>query len=121
MPIWLIVVLVVVALLAIGGAVATAQRTRAQRDVLERQLADADRELAQAHAQDKGWERAALEAAAREAFAERHGGAEVRELRLVQVVDRAGTDADQAIFRVKAADGDHELVLGRREGRWVLA
>lgn len=110
----LIVLAVVVALLFAGGYVANARRREAERAKLHARAQEADRHLADAHAEDKGWERGALEAAARTAYIERHGVAPA-ELNLVQVVDRPGTDEDEAVFH---ADG-HELVLGRRDGAWV--
>ena len=115
----LIVLGALIVLLAVGGAIATARRTRAAEAQLQAQVQQADRELAQAHAEDKGWERAALEAAAREAVAARFGDVAVSDMHLVQVVDRPGTDADQAVFRVQTADGDHTITLGRRQGAWV--
>ena len=115
----LIVLGALIVLLAVGGAIATARRTRAAEAQLQAQVQQADRELAQAHAEDKGWERAALEAAAREAVAARFGDVAVSDMHLVQVVDRPGTDADQAVFRVQTADGDHTITLGRRAGAWV--
>jgi hypothetical protein len=36
----------------------------------------------------------------------------------VQVLDRPGTDADQAVFRVRTTDGDHTVTLGRTDGVW---
>jgi len=117
----LIVVLVVVLLivvLAIGGFVAMSRRTRAREGTLLDQLQRAERELAQAHAADKGWDPALLEAAARAAAAARFGSSEVRGLKLVQVVDKPGTDADQAVFRVETADGEHSITLGRAGGVW---
>jgi hypothetical protein len=110
----LIVLAVLVALLFAGGYVANARRRKAEREALHARAQEADRHLADAHAEDKGWERSTLEAAAREAYAERHG-TDPSELWLVQVVDRPGTDEDEAVFH---ADG-HELVLGRRGGTWV--
>ena len=77
-------------------------------------MREADQHLAAAHAEDNGWERTGLEAAARSAIEQRTGAAP-RELVLVQVIDRPGTDADEAVFH---ADGT-ELVLGRRDGQWV--
>ena len=41
-------------------------------------------------------------------------GRSVRELHLVQVVDRPGTDEDQAVFRVVNDHGERDVVLGRR-------
>jgi hypothetical protein len=116
------VVVVVLLLLAAGGAYATARRARARDAELHAQLQAADRALAAAHAEDKGWERSTLERAAREAYAATYGGdEEVRELHLVQVVDRPGTDEDQAVFRVVTDAGEHTIVLGRRDGLWVAA
>ena len=106
-------------LLVIGGYFAAERRQRSRERELLAQLQAADRELAQAHASDKGWERSALEAAARQAVAERFGeDAEVQALQLVQVLDRPGVDADQAIFRVQTPDGEHRITLGRAGGVW---
>jgi hypothetical protein len=119
-----IVIIVIVAallLLAVGGAIATARRTRSRDADLRAQLRDADRALAAAHAEDKGWERANLEQAARDAYATTYGEDDVRELHLVQVVDRPGTDEDQAVFRVVTDSGERTIVLGRRDGAWTPA
>lgn len=105
-----------------GGVVAAGRRRSADSSKLHAELAAADAALAEARAQDRGWERATIEVAARAAFAERHGGAEPAALHLVQVVDRPGTDADLAVFRAHTADGAEETIsLGRREGAWVPA
>ena len=106
-------------LLAIGGAIATRRRTEASSAGLLAQVREADQALAAAHAEDKGWERNGLEQAAREAYRLTYGDHEVRELHLVQVVDRPGTDEDQAVFRVVTDRGERTLVLGRRDGAWV--
>ena len=108
-------------LLAIGGAIATRRRTEASADALRAQVRAADAALAAAHAEDKGWERGLLEQAARDAYRTTYGDDEVRELHLVQVVDRPGTDQDQAVFRVVTDRGERTLVLGRRDGAWVPA
>ena len=106
-------------LLVIGGYFAAERRQRERERELLAQLQAADRELAQAHASDKGWERSALEGAARQAVAERFGDdADVQALQLVQVLDRPGVDADQAIFRVQTPDGEHRITLGRAGGVW---
>jgi hypothetical protein len=115
------VVVVVLLLLAAGGAIATARRTQSRDADLRAQLRAADQALAAAHAEDKGWERANLEQAARDVYAETYGEEEVRELHLVQVVDRPGTDEDQAVFRVVSDRGEHTIVLGRRDGAWSAA
>lgn len=116
----IVVVVVVLILLAAGGAIATARRTRADSDDLLAHVRAADEALAIAHAEDKGWERSNLEAAARQVYADTYGDdGEIRELHLVQVVDRPGTDDDQAVFRVITDRGERTIVLGRRDGAWV--
>lgn len=111
-----LVALVVIALLFAGGMLAVSRRRDKLADSLLARIEAADAALADARAQDKGWERATIEAAARAAVAPQ----EVQELHLVQVVDKPGTDADQAVFRVLGADGtEHTVTLGRREGAWV--
>jgi type II secretory pathway pseudopilin PulG len=110
----LVVLAVLVVVLAIGGYIAISRRREREEAELIARAEQADQHQAQAHAQDKGWERGALEAAARALYAERHGG-DPRVLHLVQVVDRPGTDEDEAVFM---ADGQ-ELRLGRRGGEWV--
>jgi type II secretory pathway pseudopilin PulG len=118
----LLVVLLVIALLATGGYVAATRRNRARERKLLDELQAAERALAQAHAADKGWDRALLESAARDAVAERFPGAQVNSMQLVQVLDRPGTDADQAIFRVETGEGDeHRITLGRTGGVWGVA
>ena len=109
----LIVFGVLVLLLFVGGYVANARRREAERAALHARAREADRHLADAHAQDKGWERTVLESAARAAYVERHGR-EPERLTLVQVVDRPGVDEDEAVFD---ADGE-SLVMGRRSGEW---
>jgi hypothetical protein len=102
--------------LFLGGLVASGRRRDAMAQRLHEQVEAADAALADARAQDRGWERATIEAAARAAVAPK----EPRELHLVQVVDQPGTDADQAVFRVVGTDGAESTVtLGRRDGAWV--
>ena len=110
----LIVLAVLVVALFVGGYVANARRTEREEPGLRAQVQQADQHLARAHAEDKGWERAGLEAAARAAFSERHGR-EPAELQLVQVIDKPGIEEDQAVFH---AEGER-IVLGREHDRWV--
>jgi hypothetical protein len=113
----LIVVIVVVVLLVVlfvGGYIVSGRRNRAGEAALRARVQEADQHLAAAHAQDKGWERGGLEAAARAAHRERTGR-DPRTLHLVQVVDRPGIEEDEAVFE---ADGER-LVLGRTGESWV--
>jgi hypothetical protein len=114
-PTWLIIVIVVFALLAIGGALARRRQLARSRPAFEASLEQVNRDLAAAAAADRGWDREVLEAAARRIY-EQESGREPAELVLIEVLDRPGTDQDQAIFRV----GPNErLTLGRRDGEWV--
>ena len=112
-----IVIVVLLVLLIVGGLIANERRTRDREDETRRAAREADQVLAQARASDRGWERSLLEAAAREAFAAR-SPAEVRELLLVQVVDRPGTEEDQALFRVVTDAGSEEILLVRHGDTW---
>lgn len=114
MPTWLIIVIVVLLLLAAGGVYARSRQLKRSRPAFERSLEQVNRDLAAAAAADRGWSRDTLEEAARRIYAEQRGG-EPPELVLVEVLDRPGTDQDQAVFRC----GDERLTLGRRDGEWV--
>ena len=115
-----IVVLALLLLLFVGGLVANARRARAEDPQLRATLREADQALAHARAEDRGWERSALEAAAREAFAAR-SPVELRELQIVKVVDRPGTEEDQCLFRVVTDVGSEEILLVRTGGAWGAA
>ena len=112
------VVLLVIALLllvlVVGGVIAAGRRQRAREAHLQAQLAQANEALALARADDRGWDRDVLEAAARAA-----AGGRVDALDLVQVQDRPGTEEDRAIFRVVRAGREDRLVLGRHDGAWL--
>jgi type II secretory pathway pseudopilin PulG len=114
----LVVFVLLVILLAVGGIIASQRRARSGEDELLVAVREADQALALARAGDRGWERGVLEAAAREAFAAR-SPAEVRELMLVQVVDRPGTEEDQALFRVITDVGSEEILLVRHGDDWT--
>jgi hypothetical protein len=60
-----------------------------------------------------------VEAAARRAFSERVPGEEITQIALVQVIDRPGTDEDEAVFHVATASGAQTITLGRRGEEWV--
>jgi hypothetical protein len=119
MPTWLAIVIgafvVLVIILAIGGIYARRRQLAATQGRFDTHLAAVNRDLAAAHAEDRGWARDGLEAAARDAYvAER--GTEPPELTLVQIVDRPGTEDDKAVFAI----GAERLTLGRSDGDWVF-
>jgi hypothetical protein len=113
----IVVFVLLVILLFVGGFIASRRRAERGQDDLLVAVREADQALALARASDRGWERAVLEAAAREAFAAR-SPAEVRELLLMRVVDRPGTEEDQALFRVITDVGSEEILLVRQGGAW---
>ena len=114
----ILVVVLVIAALVVGGFVACGRRERADEAARRTELEAANQALAMARAEDRGWERSLLEEACRAAFAER-SPAEIRELELVQVVDRPGKEEDQAVFRVVTDHGAEYLHLDRRGDAWV--
>ncbi len=120
MPTWLIIVIVALIVLAAGGIIARSQQLKRSRPAFERNLAQVQRDLVAAAAADRGWDREHLEAAARRIGAEQLGS-EPDELTLLEVLDRPGTDQDEAVFEVRAGGQRHRLVLGRRDGEWVAA
>jgi hypothetical protein len=114
----IVVVVLLVIVLGIGGYVASGRRQRADEPELAAELEQANEALAIARASDKGWERSLLDEACRLAFADR-STAEIRELQLVQVVDKPGTEDDQAVFRVITDHGSEMVHLDRRGDAWV--
>ena len=114
----ILAVILVIAALVVGGFVASGRRQRADEPGRRTELEAANQALAMARAEDRGWERSLLEEACRAAFAER-SPAEIRELELVQVVDRPGKEEDQAVFRIVTEHGSEYLHLDRRGDAWV--
>ena len=113
----LLVIVVLLALLAVGGAIAQRRRMARNAGIFDRELESVNQDLAVARAEDRGWERETLEAAAAEAYASERPQASPDGLKLVRIVDRPGTDEDKAIFRTPQGE---ELVLGRQGGAWAL-
>jgi hypothetical protein len=115
----LIVFVALIVLLALGGAIASARRAAAHEATLRRQIGEANEALALARAEDRGWDRDTLDAAARAAFAERYPGQPIDALLLVQVDDRPGTEEDVAVFHVVSSGAEKTIKLGRRHGEWA--
>lgn len=113
----LIVAAIVLLILIAGGWLAITRRQRSEHSALLASVAEADQALALAGADDRGWQREALEVAVRRAFAERSPAA-VRELLLVRVSDRPGIDEDEALFRVITDAGAEDVRLVRSGGEW---
>jgi hypothetical protein len=113
-----LVIVVLVAVLIVGGYVITGRRRHADDAALQTELKAANEALALAHASDKGWHPTLLEEAVRAEFAER-STAEIRDLQLVQVVDKPGTENDQAVYRVVTDHGSEYLHLDRHGDGWV--
>ncbi|WP_210492214.1 hypothetical protein [Patulibacter sp. SYSU D01012] len=115
----LLAVLAVVALLALAGFLAGRRHDARRRADTQDRIRAANTALAHAHAADEGWDRAALEAAAREAARAQGFAADgALELVLVAVDDRPGVDDDRAVFVVRDGERSADLVLGRVDGAW---
>jgi hypothetical protein len=124
-PTWLIIVILVgvalLVLLAIGGYVAVRRRERQEQPAFRVAVEEANRKLAAAHAEDKGWEPNALREAARALFEEQQPGVGVRDMQLVSVEDRPGIEEDRATFRFDTDDERvHHLTVGRTPDGWAL-
>jgi hypothetical protein len=115
-----VVIVAVFVLLIVGGLVANARRARDEGEDLRATLREADQALALARAADRGWDRDVLESACRAAFATR-SPVEVRELQLLKVIDRPGTEDDEALFRIVTDVGSEELLLVRHGDAWAAA
>ncbi len=124
MPFWLEIALpaflLLLVLLAVGGVVANRRRAQSGEEGFVAQLESVDRALAAARAEDKGWEPSVVLAAARSLFERQQPGVEIRSIDLVQVLDRPGTDQDEAVFTIMTDDREIHLTLGRQNGEWVL-
>ena len=118
MSLWLIIGAVLLVLI-VGGMIARFMWLRRNEARFRGQLEQANHDLAEAAALDRGWDRERLEEAARRAYADNRDRAP-DELLLVEVLDRPGTDEDLAVFHAVAEGARHTLTLGRRGDEWVL-
>ncbi len=116
-----IVVAAIVLLLTLVGAAGASRRNRAGAERFSASLASVDQQLAHAVAEDRGWERATLEAIARRELLARQPDERIETLELIQLVDEPGTDNDVAVFRARHARGTSRITLARRGGDWHAA
>ena len=114
----LIVVGALLLLFFIGGIVYTMRRWRRLGRDFYRHVRAADAALEQARAEDKGWDREALEAAARQGLAAERPDFQAEELHLVLVDDRPGVTEDRAEFVAMGAGGTARIGLIREESGW---
>ena len=115
----LIVLAVILLLLFIGGFAYS--RRRLQEPGFHQHVRRADQMLEQARANDRGWDRDLLEAAARSALAADRANFPVDELHLVLVDDRPGVEEDRAHMLAVGDSGEARVVLTRDPaGNWVL-
>jgi len=119
----LAIVVIVVAVLAVlffvGGLVYS--RRRLGDPALEGRIRRADQELEQARANDRGWDRDLMEAAARRTLAEERPGFGVKQMYLVLVDDRPGVEEDRAHMLAMGDEGEARVVLTRnQDGEWIL-
>lgn len=109
----------VLVLLVVSGLVASRRRYPTSGEYV-RHVADADSALERARAADRGWDREALDLAARSALAAERPDATYDELHLVRVDDRPGVEDDRAHLVATGPSGEARVVLARHEGSWVL-
>ena len=116
----LIAVAGVLLVLFLGGLVLSLRRQRREGSTQARHIAEADRALERARASDRGWDREALERAARAAISAERPGWSYDELHLVLVDDRPGVHEDRAHLVATSPDGALRIVLLRGEEGWAL-
>ena len=118
MPTWLIIVIVVLILMAIGGYFANRRRLTHTRPAFEARLAKVNQDLAAALAEDRGWQPERLEEAARAAWAQQRPHEEPEAVTLYEVLDRPGKQEDKAVFQFRSGGREHLLTLGRSGDEW---
>ena len=108
-------VTVLAVLFFIGGLIAS----RRHAENWAENVAQAEKALEIAWAQDKGWDRELLHRSAREALGSHKPGYEYTEVHLVVVDDRPGVADDKAQLVAVGEDGEARVVLARdADGGW---
>jgi hypothetical protein len=115
----LIVLGVLLVLFVIAGLLGVRARARHQEPTFADHVRAADEALEQARAQDKGWHRDTMEAAAHAAIGEARPGWTYDDLQLVLVEDRPGIEEDRAHFVASGGDGQARVILTRQGDGWV--
>ena len=115
----LIVLGVLLVIFLIGGVLGVRARARHQAPTFEGHVRAADEALEQARAQDRGWHRETMEAAAHAAIAEARPGWTYENLQLVLVDDRPGVEEDRAHFVAGGSDGQARVILALQGDRWL--
>lgn len=122
MELWEIIVaavLLIVALAFVGGLLGARRRDRLRAPRFESDVQAADRQLQQARASDRGWDRGVMEEACRRALSEQRPGFAYDGLHLVLVDDQPGIEEDRAHFVASGGDGEARVILAREGERWV--
>ena len=114
-----IAVIALMLLLFVGGYVGAKRRAAHRAERLKVTLAEADRGLEAARAEDKGWERVLLEEAARKVLAEEMPDWHYDALHLTLVDDRPGVTEDRAQFLAVGPSREIRIVLTRQNGGWT--
>jgi hypothetical protein len=110
-----------VLLVFLAGGYVVARR-RAQRGDLSARIADADRALEHARAEDRGWDRAVLVRACEDALRAERPEQRYDAIELVLVDDRPGVVDDRAHLVARGGHGrEARVILARREGGdWMV-
>jgi hypothetical protein len=113
----LIVLAAIVLLFLVGGLIEA--RRRNNRPGREQHIRAADKALEQARAEDRGWDRELIHAAARLALNEHRPGFAPESLDLILVDDRPGIEEDRAHL-IAAGPGESVRVVLARDpsGAW---
>lgn len=115
-----VIVVIVLAVLVLTGLIASRRHMPTGTSDYAKHIAEADHALERARAADKGWEREALNEAAKTALAAERPGWPYEEVHLVLVDDAPGSDEDRAHLVATGDDGEARVILARRDDTWVL-
>ena len=102
----------------VGGLFAARRQRVASEERLRERITHADRALEAARASDRGWDRAVLETATREALERERPDFRYETLHLVLVDDRPGTEEDRALMGAIGDEGELRIMLIRRGNIW---